>query len=324
MSTGIYDYLLAGILVCLSVLILRAKDLLVGIILFIAFGMFVALAWVQLKAPDIALVEVVIGSALTGALFLGGLAQIESNEHIPVHREKSVHGIYYVVFGILLVTFAGWLYSALAQIIPQTYGLKNHVMDVLKQSGVGNPVTAVVLNIRGYDTLLEVGVLLISVIAIFALNSLEPIRNTLQNQNVSRVLKIFIDVLSPLMIVIGFYLLWIGASAPGGAFQAGAMLAGVGILLLIRGTVIPLVPDLLKTKLAYSIGFLVFAVVGFYGMLQGKNFLTMSYTEAKILIFIVEVATTLSIAATLITLFAGSSGFLTATKEQMEVKEGKS
>lgn len=41
-----------------------------AIVLFIAFGLLMALAWARLAAPDIGLAEAAIGAGLTGALLL--------------------------------------------------------------------------------------------------------------------------------------------------------------------------------------------------------------------------------------------------------------
>jgi uncharacterized MnhB-related membrane protein len=41
-----------------------------ALILFIAFGLLMALAWARLSAPDIGLAEAAIGAGLTGALLL--------------------------------------------------------------------------------------------------------------------------------------------------------------------------------------------------------------------------------------------------------------
>jgi uncharacterized MnhB-related membrane protein len=41
-----------------------------AIVLFIAFGLLMALAWARLSAPDIGLAEAAIGAGLTGALLL--------------------------------------------------------------------------------------------------------------------------------------------------------------------------------------------------------------------------------------------------------------
>ena len=37
---------------------------------FIAFGLFLALVWARLRAPDVALAEAAIGAGLAGALML--------------------------------------------------------------------------------------------------------------------------------------------------------------------------------------------------------------------------------------------------------------
>ena len=44
-----------------------------AIVLFIAFGLLMALAWARLSAPDIGLAEAAIGAGLTGALLLDAL-----------------------------------------------------------------------------------------------------------------------------------------------------------------------------------------------------------------------------------------------------------
>ncbi len=71
MSAGlVLDALLAAILVWLAYTALSSKDLFRGIVLFIAFGLVLSMAWARLGAPDVALAEAAIGAGLTGALLL--------------------------------------------------------------------------------------------------------------------------------------------------------------------------------------------------------------------------------------------------------------
>ncbi len=65
-----YDLLLVGTLLWLAVRILAEVKLFKAVVLYIAFGLLVALAWVRLAAPDIALAEAAIGAGITGALLL--------------------------------------------------------------------------------------------------------------------------------------------------------------------------------------------------------------------------------------------------------------
>ena len=71
----LFDGTLALTLLWLAWRALRSPDLFTAIVLFIAFGLVMALAWVRLQAPDIALAEAAIGAGLTGALLLSALAR---------------------------------------------------------------------------------------------------------------------------------------------------------------------------------------------------------------------------------------------------------
>ena len=95
----------------------------------------------------------------------------------------------------------------------------------LAQSGVEHPVTAVLLNFRAWDTLLELLVLLLALLgARQAPGDLPRYRGWSLSISWSR-------LLSPLLLLVSGYLLWRGAAAPGGAFQAGALLAS-GLVIL--------------------------------------------------------------------------------------------
>ena len=64
----IFDILLAIGLLGLAWQALTSPDIFKGIVLFVTFGLLMALAWARLDAPDIALAEAGIGAGLTGAV----------------------------------------------------------------------------------------------------------------------------------------------------------------------------------------------------------------------------------------------------------------
>lgn len=74
----LFDGLLVAGLVWLAWWALATTDLFQGIVLYVVFGLLMALAWARLQAPDIALAEAAIGAGLTGALLLSTLARISS------------------------------------------------------------------------------------------------------------------------------------------------------------------------------------------------------------------------------------------------------
>ena len=63
-----FDLLLAAALLWCGWRSLSVDRLDRAIVLFIAFGLLMALAWARLSAPDIGLAEAAIGAGLTGTL----------------------------------------------------------------------------------------------------------------------------------------------------------------------------------------------------------------------------------------------------------------
>jgi len=222
-----------------------------------------------------------------------------------------------------LVISIGLIFSWCVLTLPEnTLGLTDKVQMALSKSGVENPVTAVILNFRGYDTLLEIGVLFLVVVAIYALHATEPVSIKVHPRPASRVLIAFLHILTPLTILVAFYFLWIGGHAPGGAFQAGAMLAGVGILMLLGGVQFPLTVESKLLRFIYILGFGSFLLIGLGVMGVGRNFLEYPEELSKKLIFLIEFLATISIAFILITLFAGCSGFLSYEKSNSRTIRG--
>jgi len=87
-----FDLVLMLALLWLAWRALAAPDLFKGIVLFIAFGLLMALAWVRLRAPDIALAEAAVGSGITGALLLSALARsrrLEQSNPQPTHHDHE-------------------------------------------------------------------------------------------------------------------------------------------------------------------------------------------------------------------------------------------
>jgi energy-converting hydrogenase B subunit D len=64
------DAVLVTMLAVLAWRTLTARDLLQAAVLFITFGLTMALAWARLAAPDLALAEAAVGAGLTGVLLV--------------------------------------------------------------------------------------------------------------------------------------------------------------------------------------------------------------------------------------------------------------
>jgi uncharacterized MnhB-related membrane protein len=78
-----FDALLAAALLWIAWQALHSRDLFKAVVLFISFGLLMALAWVRLGAPDMALAEAAIGAGITGALLLDAVRQIGQHDPSP-------------------------------------------------------------------------------------------------------------------------------------------------------------------------------------------------------------------------------------------------
>lgn len=73
----VLDGTLAAILLWLAWQALSTPALFRAVVLFIAFGLVLALVWARLLAIDVALAEVAIGAGISGALLLAALVRVE-------------------------------------------------------------------------------------------------------------------------------------------------------------------------------------------------------------------------------------------------------
>lgn len=203
----------------------------------------------------------------------------------------------------LLFVLAAVLGYAVLSLPDESQGLQVAVAEQMDRSGVEHPVTAVLLNFRGYDTLLEMAVLLLALLGVWSLGSL-PL--TPPESAPGPVLDSLKGFLVPVLVVVASYLLWIGAYAPGGAFQAGSVLGAAGVLLLLTGWRLPQRAAGYPLRIALVAGLVAFLAIAVLALLSGRQLLEYNPTHAGILILVIEAVATVSIGVTLAALFFGS------------------
>jgi multisubunit Na+/H+ antiporter MnhB subunit len=191
--------------------------------------------------------------------------------------------------------------AVLERPIPEE-NLAERVAEAMPESGVVHPITAVLLNFRGYDTLLEIAVLLLAVVTALALREAQPDQPEQMGLD-NPLLRAMMAWLLPLILVVSGYLLWSGAYQPGGAFQAGSVLAAAGVLLRLTGVNTAWLENALVMRAGLAFGLLTFLGIGLLVMLPGVPFLTYPVAYAGTLILVIELTLTLSIGLTLLSLF---------------------
>jgi multisubunit Na+/H+ antiporter MnhB subunit len=202
----------------------------------------------------------------------------------------------------LAVVFVVVLVAALLAAPPPDIALRAAVEARMDESGVKHPVTAVLLNFRGYDTLLEVGVLLLALIAMLAVSaSREDAREPMAGSP-DPVLRTLASIAVPVMLLASVYLLWAGAFRPGGAFQAGAVLAAAAVLQYLAGMTRGWAAPGKRLRFGLAAGFLVFIGVA-AAQLTGRALLQFPPAWAGSLILLIEAALTASLGLILAGLF---------------------
>jgi multisubunit Na+/H+ antiporter MnhB subunit len=140
-----------------------------------------------------------------------------------------------VAAGGLAAVLAAALVAAVLSLPTEPRGLAGAVADRMAETEVGNPVTAVLLAFRAYDTALEMGVLLLAAFGVFALRRRHALGEIPPLPPTGLVLRWMVRLVVPLLILAGGYLLWRGTHAPGGAFQAGALWGAAAVMLRLAG-----------------------------------------------------------------------------------------
>jgi multisubunit Na+/H+ antiporter MnhB subunit len=287
--------LLAALMVVLAWRLLRVPDLFRAGVLFIVFGLLAAVAWLRLQAPDVALAEAALGAGVTGALFLNTLAGTGEHPQDPDPAGGAGLGALAVVAALSLVLAAG-----LAALVVGQAGAPPLPSPVPAAGGkLANPVTAVLLDWRGYDTLLETAVLWIALLGVAALGPSPAPRP----ESAPALLAGLARLLVPVMILVAGAVLWQGAAATGGAFQAAAVLAAAGILLRLAGYPVPMLDGGgARRRLVMAAGTAVFLGVASLLAFRGRF---LEYPEAAkgALVLTIETAVAVSIAAILVALF---------------------
>jgi multisubunit Na+/H+ antiporter MnhB subunit len=282
---------LAGLILGLALWSIVAREAFAAVAGFMAFGLLLTLVWVQLHGIDVALTEAAIGGGLTGALLIGAATRLRSTE-AAARAERPGTAARWLAAGVSVAVTAALAVGVLALPIPAPT-LAPDVAAHLAVTGVGNPITAVLLAFRAMDTLLEAIVLLFALIGVW---SLAPDRfwgdrpGLRQYADPNGILAYVARVLPPIGIIAGIYIFWVGADHPGGKFQGATLMAAMWLLVMMAG--LADTPPISRTWLRILLvaGPLAFIAIGVVGVVTADAFLAYPQGIAKPLILVIEFA----------------------------------
>jgi uncharacterized MnhB-related membrane protein len=262
---------------------IAAREAFGSVVGYVAYGLLLSLVWVRLFAVDVALTEAAIGSGVTGVLLISAVVRLRKTE-TPAAAERP---------GIVLRVLAGALCAAVAAALAAVVllmpdpgaTLAPDAAKHLDELGVGNPITAVLIAYRSFDTMLEKVVLILAVIGVWSLAPDRTWGGAAGPRRIARpegALAFLAQLLPPLGIVVAMALI--------------VMMARLAEAPEIRARWL---------RLALIAGPAVFLAIGIAGFALPGSFLAYPAGWAKPLILFIEAFMTLSIAATLPMLVIG-------------------
>jgi multisubunit Na+/H+ antiporter MnhB subunit len=297
----------ALLILALGIYTTVVRDTFAATVGFLTYGLFLTVAWVQLQGVDVALTEAAIGGGLTGLLLVRASAKLRATE-APVRAESPS-----VPVRLLAALMAGGVTIALAIAVltlpDPAPTLAPLAAANIASTGVGNPITAVLMSYRSMDTMLEAIVLLLALIGVW---SLAPDRvwggrpGPRYNADPDGILAFIARVLPPIGIIVAIYIFWVGADEPGGKFQGATIVAAMWLLTMMAGLADapPISRRWLRALLVA--GPVVFIAVGVAGALTAGAFLGYPEGGAKPMILVIEFALMPSLALTLGLILAGA------------------
>lgn len=306
MGDVLLNTMLAGLILGLAVWTTLARETFAAAIGFIAYGLLLSLVWVQLHGVDVALTEAAIGGGLTGLLLIGAATRLRGSE-VAQGNARATKSLKWTAASVSAAVSLALVICVLA--LPDTAPtLAPDVALNIADTGVSNPITAVLLAFRAMDTLLEAIVLLFALIGVWSLapdNCWGGRPGPQQQSDPQGILAYAARILPPIGIIIGVYIFWIGADYPGGKFQGATILAAMWLLVMMAGLIDAPPVSRKWLRVGLAIGPLIFITIGTIGALTAGDFFGYPDGLAKSFIIAIELALMPSLTLVLTLLLLG-------------------
>lgn len=172
--------LILMIMIAGSVFSLHAKDLLSAIVSYGVVGFSLVIAFLILKAPDLAIVQIVVETIsliiMISVLIISTGEDLSEKETVKIKGKSYINlrSLYYIIFTFVAASFMIFIFiTATTDLNPfgkhETRMASEYILNGVKDTGGINLVTGVVFDYRGYDTLGEATILFTAVMGVLAI-----------------------------------------------------------------------------------------------------------------------------------------------------------
>ncbi|MBN2538303.1 DUF4040 domain-containing protein [candidate division WOR-3 bacterium] len=165
-------YVLLVAMLAAAVVAIEIKDLLAAAVSMGMVGFSVAILFILVQAPDLAIVQIVV-EILAVVFFAAVILRTTHDDSTVQLRITSRMILPAVLYGIFVLMFVAVMTSVLRELpvfgSPLMRVAGNYLAVGLNQSGAANLVTAIVLDFRAYDTIGEAVVLFTAVVGVLTI-----------------------------------------------------------------------------------------------------------------------------------------------------------
>ena len=162
--------IITGLMIIGALYAIHAKDLLSSVIACGIVGYSLVICFLLLKAPDLAIVQIVVD---TITLIIMVAVVLDSSRE-ELYSKPDKQGYVFAVIAILLTVILLYFFTVSIQSLDglgkSTLRMAHHyIEDAAQKTGSANLVTGVVFDFRGYDTMGEAVVLVTAVIGVLTI-----------------------------------------------------------------------------------------------------------------------------------------------------------
>jgi multicomponent Na+:H+ antiporter subunit B len=157
------------LLVAVALVVALLRDALAATVVFAAYSLAMAMLWVTLQAPDVALTEAAVGAGVTTSLFLVALAETGRpvGATTSTRRVNPTSAVAALAVAAVVVATVPALPAVGDGSSPPFRRVVPYYLDQsVPQFGVENVVTAILAGYRGFDTFGEVTVVFAAGVAV--------------------------------------------------------------------------------------------------------------------------------------------------------------
>ncbi len=226
-----HEWALAGIIIAGALAAAASRSRMLAVAALGAVGFSVALIFLGLGAPDLAMTQMLVETLIVVIILL-------VLRHLPFIRAERAEGGLSRAASAALAVGAGVLVTGLAlavAAVPFDPSVSTYFAQESVPGGFGrNVVNVILVDFRALDTLGEVTVLAVAALGahVLVLSGAAPVLPRIDVEG-SVILRTATRFLITLLFVISLFLLWRGHNEPGGGFIGGLVASGAFALYLI-------------------------------------------------------------------------------------------